>query len=185
MKTIQERTDVELILAYQASRSSSDFGELYKRYNQRVFLYCNKLLKNRDNAFDVTQDLFIKISDKLVNLKEPVTFTKWIFRIAHNDCIDFLRSSNKTRSVELNELHDSPEEDRKAEMELIASKYKFVNESLDRLPELEKRLFVKKYRENESIVMLADEFQLSISAVKMRLSRTRQKIASQYQWSVN
>ena len=179
MQSITNSTDVQLILAYQADKNSEVFGEIYSRYNQKVFLYCYKILEDRDSAFDVTQDLFIKVSDKLTQLKEPVTFVKWIFRVAHNACMDKLRAKkhyivsdcnvDEVLQIEADDFHEEI-----AKQELIGKMYK----GLEQLSQLERELLIRKYYGSTTIHELVDEFGMTMSAVKMRLSRSKNKVRS-------
>lgn len=177
MQAITTRTDVQLIIDYQENKNSKVFGEIYSRYNQKVFVYCYKILEDRDLAFDVTQDLFIKIADKLTQLKEPVTFVKWIFRVAHNACMDKLRSKkhyivSDCNVSEVLQIEADDYQDQLAKEELIGKMYK----GLEQLSQLERELLIRKYYGSTTIHELVDEFGLTMSAIKMRLSRSKTKV---------
>jgi len=56
MGTFRHLTDTDLVVTYQNTNNALAFGELYNRYNEKVFLYTTKILKNREQAMDLTQD---------------------------------------------------------------------------------------------------------------------------------
>jgi len=133
-------------------------------------------LKNREQAMDLTQDLFIKISKKIKLLKEPVTFVKWLFRIAHNDCINLCKKNRKTRLRSI-----TPNDNLIAESDELEAKQIFQNQ-LDKLPSIleklseeDQNLLIAKYFDNQSVADLMIEYKLSASAIKMRLNRSRKK----------
>jgi len=185
MKLLKNTSDTDLILTYQQTKDSAAFGELYTRYNQKVFLYCAKIVKDREKALDLTQDLFIKISIKLEGLQEPMTFVSWLFRIAHNDCIELLRKQKKNRMVSIEDCLNLGEETNN--MDDLIQREKQLNQmqlALNQLPEEEKKMLLKKYMEEKSIIDLTEEYGLSQSAVKMRLSRSRDKAKSIFELSL-
>jgi len=176
MNSLTTLSDDILISDYLKTNDAKLYGELYNRYHKKVFLYCHKILRNKDNALDVTQDLFIKISNKLDQLNESKAFHKWLFRVAHNECIDFLRRNKKTihytidSSFELSNDHDIAiklESDRK-EMQ-----FEKMDIALSKLKEIDKSMLVEKYIGNKTLKDLMTKYGLSESATKMRLARSR------------
>jgi len=172
-------SDTELILIYQDAQNSNAFGELYNRYETKVFLYCVKILKNRENALDVTQDIFLKVADKLLGLKETFAFKKWLFRIAHNDCVTVFRNRQKfhyTLVDAANDIIDSEYDDESIDTkEQQIEKVAFV---LRHLSEKDSTILKEKYIQDLTIVDLMEKYNLSESAVKMKLSRARNKVKS-------
>ncbi|MEM6965077.1 MAG: sigma-70 family RNA polymerase sigma factor [Bacteroidota bacterium] len=182
MNTFKNCTDTQLITFFKDTQNPSAFGELYTRYNRKVFLYCAKILKDRDNALDVTQDIFVKISKKLNQLQDSQTFVKWLFTIAHNHCMDFLKKQNKIAKVSTEELLFV--EDRPVDIEALELKDHALNQLeiiLNQMPEQEGNLLREKYFEKKSIADLANKYHLSASAIKMRLARSRKKMEQLFQ----
>ena len=100
MITLDKLTDGQLVTIYQNKSEPIYFGELYNRYFTKVYHYCLGKVKNRDDAYDITADTFVKLPKKLVQLRSPELFVAWLFKIAQNACIDVLRSHQLTQKVD-------------------------------------------------------------------------------------
>lgn len=74
------------------------YGELVRRYQDRVYTVIYGLIQNHDDALDLTQDVFVRAHRSLRQFREEAVFYTWLYRIALNACIDFNR--RKQRSVE-------------------------------------------------------------------------------------
>jgi RNA polymerase sigma-70 factor (ECF subfamily) len=77
---------------------ASAYGELVRRYQDRVYTLIYGLIPNHDDALDLTQDVFVRAHRSLGQFREEAVFYTWLYRIALNACIDFNR--RKRRSVE-------------------------------------------------------------------------------------
>jgi RNA polymerase sigma factor (sigma-70 family) len=68
------------------------FDELARRYWKKVFTVCRRLVNNHEDAEDMTQEVFIKVFSNLPQFDpNRGSFQKWLFRIAKNHCLDYLR----------------------------------------------------------------------------------------------
>jgi RNA polymerase sigma-70 factor, ECF subfamily len=74
------------------------FGELVKTFHQRVYGLAYSLVNNEDDARDLAQQTWVKVWHKLGSFKEDAGFFTWVYRVASNTCLDFLRG--KTRRKE-------------------------------------------------------------------------------------
>ena len=74
------------------------YGELIRRYQDRIYNLIYGLIQNHDDALDLTQDVFLRAHSSLARFREEAVFYTWLYRIALNACIDFNR--RKKRSVE-------------------------------------------------------------------------------------
>jgi RNA polymerase sigma-70 factor (ECF subfamily) len=177
MRTYKELTDGQLVTSYQDTQNSDAFAEIYDRYNQKVFAYSLKILADRDNAMDVTQDVFLKVSHNIEKLKDACTFVKWLFIIAHNLCIDLLKERSHGRCIGLENSEVLEAEIFNVEEALLKEKeIEYMEIVLDRMPEKDRVLVVEKYFQKMSILDLMEKYGISESAVKMRLSRSRDKL---------
>ena len=67
------------------------FNLLVSRWEKRVFNYLLRLVSNREDALDLSQDVFLKAYQNLPKLDDPARFAGWLFRIAHNEAFSLLR----------------------------------------------------------------------------------------------
>ncbi len=182
-KAFVSTSDEQLIQEYLIGYNNS-LGILYTRYYPKVYQKCLSFTKNADDAFDLTQDILIKAFTKISTFKGNSKFSTWLYSIAQNYCIT---SSAKVKhlhfddiSFEQNIKDDTPNND---EMELRAeyeNKELKLKEVLTTVPESEKELLNLKYSHNYSVKDLQIKYNLSASAIKMRLMRARQKVEQNY-----
>jgi RNA polymerase sigma-70 factor (ECF subfamily) len=67
------------------------YNRLVSRWERRVYNYILRLVANRDDALDLSQDVFLKAYQSLKRLDDPGRFSAWLFRIAHNEAFSLLR----------------------------------------------------------------------------------------------
>jgi len=161
-------------------------GELYNRFYKRVFHKCYSFTKNHEEAFDLAQEALLKAFDNIHSFKGESTFSTWLYTITHRHCLAALKkkgrfhfhSIDETVSGEEDRKHDATriaeENSERAEQEMIM--YSLINA----LPEKERDLLNLKYLRGESIEYLQTQLNISGSAVKMRLKRTREKLNALY-----
>jgi len=172
-------TDEQLVAQYKASPDSQLFGEIYNRYYQKVYYTCLGLVKDRDTAYDMVQDVMIKVMEHLPKLENGFLLGLWINRIAKNHCIDYLKQRNRQPVSDLEETTDLAEETLDVEM-LLENEQTFVKmeQAIKFLSAEEQELLQLKYTEGYSIQDLQDKYHINKSAVKMRLARVRKKLVA-------
>ena len=156
-------------------------GVLYSRYYPKVYAKCYSFSRNGDDAFDMAQEVLLKTICSIGSFGGNSKFSTWLYSITNNYCIT--QSGKKSRRyhedimLAYQILEDRMDEEdlekrlRWEELELNLDKY------LKLLSEEERQLLDLKYRKNYSVKELQQEFDLSASAVKMRLLRARMKMS--------
>ncbi len=176
-------TDMELIRCYLERHTPVCFSKLYDRYAPKVFGKCLALLKDRAEAEDATQEIFIKVFSKLGSFDERSKFSTWLYSITYNLCIDRLRRKKKERELFSQESDDETKEvveevnDREL-MEMELSRLKMV---LERIPEGDKMLLLMKYLDGMQIKEIAEILGKTESAIKMRIKRAKFKARKIYE----
>ena len=155
------------------------FGELYSRYYKKVYHKCMSIVKNQDEAFDLAQETLLKAFSKLDTFRRESSFSTWLYIITQRHCLAALRKEKKNVIVSSSDDRDPadsqsllpPEEaDQRVEQESI------MFGLLNSLPDSEIQLLTLKYRDGESIENLQSKLNLSSSASKMRLKRSKEKL---------
>ncbi|UCB42077.1 MAG: sigma-70 family RNA polymerase sigma factor [Dehalococcoidales bacterium] len=95
----------EQSLVRQAQQGDKDaFAELYEAYFDKIYRYVVLKISNRAEAEDMTQQVFLKAYQSIGSFKwKGVPFSAWLFRIAHNQMVDFVRKQSKRPTVRLEE----------------------------------------------------------------------------------
>jgi RNA polymerase sigma-70 factor (ECF subfamily) len=91
--------DADLI--QQAARGGVEaFNLLVSRWEKRVYNYLLRITRNREDALDLTQDVFLKAYQNLRKLDDPGRFAPWLYRIAHNEAYSMFRKRRPEIDVE-------------------------------------------------------------------------------------
>lgn len=164
-----------LVIKYQATKCNKAFGELYEMFYGQLFDYVCKIANNSDDAFDITQEAFIKAAEELSNLKVPITFRFWLFRIAKNMCMKNYRKA--ARQAFDSYENDSVSQDYSAEEALEKDEVlERMARVLETLSQEDQDLLLAKYSEGKSIKEIMESTNLGSSAIKMKLMRAKSKL---------
>lgn len=165
------RTDQELAKDLQTGDDIA-FVSLYNRYKQPVHVFCVKMLGDTDAAKDSVQEVFLKIYEHRQQLTHPERFKSWMFSIARNQCLTYLRKSRN--NVELTE--DVCEEPLGVTELELREEAEMLNQSIATLrPEYREAIILREYQ-NLSYREIAEITESTESAVKSRLFKARRKL---------
>jgi RNA polymerase sigma factor (sigma-70 family) len=88
-----EYTDKELIeLFHTADRKHYAFNLLVRKYREKIYYFVRRMVVTHDDADDVVQNIFIKVWNNLDSFREDSKFYTWLYRIAINESLSFLKS---------------------------------------------------------------------------------------------
>jgi RNA polymerase sigma factor (sigma-70 family) len=166
------RSDEQLLALFRAG-SDDAFRAIYDRYRQRLFAYVRQMLcaGPRQDAEDVLQDVFFRAYGALRTDAREVNVRAWLYRVAHNRCIDHLRRPTPPAAdiFELSRkpLHDPIEEAQRREdlARLVAD--------IARLPEQQRSALLMREIDGMAYVDLAAALDVTVPAVKSLLVRAR------------
>jgi len=166
LTTLNERQLVALVQA-NLPYDTRLIQQLITPYLPILKGYCTKLLNNQSDAEDVVQETIIKILSHLKNFKWAVSFKAWLFKIAHNECINKMRDRRwDTQESNDEYLNNMVAEDQNHQDIAAALSALMVNLSFD-----DRNLMLLRYRTDLEFQEIADICNLTISAVKMRHKR--------------
>src|SRR4051794_31165174 len=148
------------------------FGTIHDRYRQRLLAYTRQMLgASRSDAEDVLQDVFERAYGALRQDDRPVTLRAWLYRVAHNRCIDHLRRPLPPAS-EIFEVSRTPLLDPPAETESREELRRLLCD-VGRLPGPQRSALLMRELEGLHYTEIADALDLSVPAVKSLLVRAR------------
>ncbi|WP_026631738.1 RNA polymerase sigma factor [Dyadobacter alkalitolerans] len=170
-------TDEELVKLFLESGENRYFEKLYDRYVLKVFKKCLSLTRDASKAEDITHDVFLKLVFKMNTFKKGAKFSTWLYTVTYNHCMDLMRSNRKKVIIVHAEDADCIEHiDLDSAFTTEEVDTKILKQALDQLPAEEKALLYMKYMDDRSIRHIATMSQITESAVKMRLLRSREKL---------
>ncbi len=175
--------DYELVkLAIDGDQKA--FEELFKRYRDAIYFMLLKMVNNKIDAEDLTYEAFGKAFRNLRQYSPRFAFSTWLFKIASNNCIDFLRKKrNNTISLDGKDVDESertvlmtlPADVLNPEQEYIkAQKAVLMRKEVSKLKERYRRLIELRYFKEYSYEEIADELDLPLGTVKAQLFRARE-----------
>lgn len=152
------------------------FAFLVEKYKVMVFSMSVKLLKNKEEAEEVSQDTFIKAYKNLANFERKSKFSTWLYRIAYRNCLDVLKKNSiRYNFTDINEITINQIEATETVLDGIekAERSQLINECLQKLPEEERTILWLFYFKELSLNEIVDITSLSKSNVKVKLHRAR------------
>jgi len=96
------------IRAASVRAAAPDFEEIYALYRSRVYSTACRMVSNRADAEDITQDVFIRVFKKLSSFRGEAQISTWIYRITMNCCLDHLRRRKRDLAIQLSPDFDVP-----------------------------------------------------------------------------
>jgi RNA polymerase sigma-70 factor (ECF subfamily) len=166
-------------LAAEAAREGSDgpaFVELLNRYRERVWRICYRLLGHADDAQDAAQEVFVRLFTQRDRFHGRSKYSTWVHGIAVRTCLMFRRGRGRRRRHEAAAAKSDLPRGEMHEPGLSLD----LRAMLEGLDEEDRALVILKYCENYSYDELAEMFELSAAACKMRVSRAKEKIQQQF-----
>jgi RNA polymerase sigma factor (sigma-70 family) len=177
MTFIEDQHYINLVL----DGNTNSFATLVDRYKDLVFTLALKMLNNREEAEEIAQDTFIKVYNSLNKFKGESKFSTWIYKVTYNTCLDALKKKKKQQNVTY--IEDFSEHQTKTLENILDSidekeRNQAIQDCLEELPSDEAFLLTLYYFDDQSIEEIAKIMNSSISNIKVKLFRTRKKLAS-------
>lgn len=173
-------------LIHRAGHGSEEaFEQLIRVYEKPVYNLCLRMCRDRDEAFDLSQESFLKAWHAISTFHGESKFQTWLLRIASNTCIDFLRKKKRRNTISMTELDDldQPIErqiaDYSQDPALLAEKaqdHEAVRAAMAALPVHDRLILSMRAIEDMSYQEIGDALELPPGTVKSRISRAREKI---------
>lgn len=153
---------------------------LVEKYKHMVFTLAFRMVKNREEAEEVLQDVFIKVYNAVDSYNGDAKFSTWLYKIAYNKSLDYLKKQK--RSLDTFSVDDYENMDF-AEMENITrnieekERKEAIGKILKELSAKDSVLITLYYYEELSLIEIAKVMDLSPNTVKVQLHRSRKRLA--------
>jgi RNA polymerase sigma-70 factor (ECF subfamily) len=180
---LSEKAQRDYLLVQKANEGDQKaYAELMDRYRDAIYYMLLKMVNNASDAEDLTIEAFGKAFKNIRQYAPNYAFSTWLFKIATNNCIDFIRKK-KASHVSLDQ---NDEEHEKASMDIQApimdpeetmindQKIKMMRSIVDKLKPRYRKLIELRYFKELSYEEIAEELELPIGTVKAQLFRARE-----------
>ena len=168
------------IIKKAISGDSEALTILIDKYKDIAFNLALSIVKNRDDAKDITQDSFLKILENINRFRSDSKFSTWLYRIVYNQSIGFIKRENRANSVDYSLLIEISENNDNKEGE-IQDLYKAIN----KLEDTDRNIIMLFYLAEKTIKEIAQITGLSISNIKVILHRARKKLVEKMEYENN
>ena len=179
--------DVALVKRALENKDQKAYAELMDRYQSAIFHLINRMVFSEDDAEDLTIETFTKAFKRLHQYTPAFAFSTWLFKIASNHTIDFIRKKRINAlsldrgfsNAEGDRMEISVEDDGLDPMEALQKQERIerMREVVSQLKDRYRRLVELRYFEEKSYEEISDELNLPLGTVKAQLFRARDMMA--------
>ena len=156
------------------------YAVLVNRYQNYVFTLCLRIVKGREDAEEVAQDVFIKAYKYLADFRGAAKFTTWLYTIVNNTCISFLRKKkldiHSLDNEKVFEVADNQDSGMRANLVEQKSRISMVNEAIGLLNPADAEIITLFYKAEQSLEETAQVLGIEVNAAKVRLHRARTRL---------
>ena len=156
------------------------FSVLVDRYKEMIFTLALKMIKNREEAEEVSQDTFVKVYNSLNKFKGDSKFSTWIYRIAYNTCLDRQKKNKKDEStISIDEFSDHLVKTLDNALSALEDKERkqTIQNCMNLLSSEENFLLTLYYFDDQNLDEIAKIMDINSNNVKVKLFRSRKKLA--------
>lgn len=170
--------DEDLKLVQEVLKGNIDnFNILINKYELSILRFVYNSVRDREAAEDITQEVFITVYNKLYSYNKEYKFSNWLYQIAKNKAIDYMRKYKRVYEANVEEVQEavskeaSPEE--KAEFKETK---RLVEAFLNTLNEVDKQIILLRYTNDKMTFSdIAEVLNMGESAVKRRYYKARER----------
>ena len=184
-RKLDSRTEDSTLIQEALGGDSKAYTRLMAKHHDAIFNFIYRMVRNRQQVEDLTQEAFIKAFASLKNFNDEYAFSTWLYKIATNNSIDFIRKRKlQTYSIDKPiEAKDSDytfelrDESYEADKELISGqRTKLLESAIKNLPEKYRAVIHMRHVEEKSYEEIADQLKLPIGTVKAHIFRAREML---------
>lgn len=173
-----EFTDQELLEQFRNPQTSNyAFNLIVRKYQQRVYSHIRRMVLDHDDASDLAQNTFIKAWKGLENFREDSQLFTWLYRIATNECLTFLKQKSKRFFLPIGDVEHELADKLNNEPTLRADQIQMkLQKAILTLPEKQRAVFNMRYYDEMKYEEMSEVTGTSVGALKASYHIAVQKI---------
>ncbi len=173
------------IIKKAVAGSAEAFEQLVLQYQNPIYNLCLRITGNPEDAADMTQESFLKAWRNLESFHFEAAFSTWLYRLASNTCLDFLRSAKRRRELSLtvedesgeSQLLDLPDPAPTPEASLLTNEENArLGAAMEQLDPEQRRILTLRVVNDLSYTEIAAVLNIKEGTVKSRLARARESL---------
>ena len=175
---MQEIEDAILLKRFAAEETRrAAFTDIVKKYQERIYWLIRKLVTDHEDANDIVQNVFIKVWKALPEFRQDAQLYTWIYRIATNESLTFLKNKNKRFFVSLDDVQYKLAEKLNQDPLFTGDKIQLkLQQAVMKLPPQQRTVFNLKYFEGKKYEEIAEIMGLSVGGLKANYHHAVKKI---------
>jgi RNA polymerase sigma factor (sigma-70 family) len=187
-RRLESREEDSLLIKRALAGDQKAFRKLRLKYYDAIFKLVNRMIRNREEVEDLTQEAFIKAFTSLERFDNQYSFSTWLYKIATNNSIDHIRKK-KLQTFSINKPIESEESDYSFELpdtnlepdqELIASqRKKMLDEAMNALPPKYRQVILMRHVDEKEYQEIAKTLKLPLGTIKAHIFRARELLYKQ------
>ncbi len=187
-RRLESREEDSLLIKHALAGDQKAFRRLRVKYYDSIFKLINRMIRDRQEVEDLTQEAFIKAFISLASFNEEYAFSTWLYKIATNNSIDYVRkkklhtfSINKPiESEESDYSFELPDMDPEPDQELIAiQRKKMLDDAMNSLPAKYRQVIIMRHVDEKEYQEIAKILKLPLGTVKAHIFRARELLYKQ------
>jgi RNA polymerase sigma-70 factor (ECF subfamily) len=187
-RRLESREEDSLLIKRALAGDQKAFHNLRLKYYNAIFKLINRMLRNREEVEDLTQEAFIKAFTSLNRFDNQYSFSTWLYKIATNNSIDHIRkkklqtfSINKPiESEESDYSFELPDTDLEPDQELIATqRKKMLDDAMNSLPPKYRQVILMRHVDEKEYQEIAKTLKLPLGTIKAHIFRARELLYKQ------
>ena len=167
---IKEKTDTELAILLTLNDEAA-FSELYVRYKDKLYYFCLHLLKSKEEANDIVQEIFIRIWESRNFINPDLSFSSFLYTMARNRILNYFRDIDIDEKVKEILATQKVTEEEAIDSKIIYTEYQVIlQNAISQLPPQRRKIFNKSRIESMSHKEIAAELGISVNTVQEHIS---------------
>ena len=156
------------------------FNGIVKEYSERLYWHVRRMVGSHEDADDLLQDIFLKIWTALPSFRGEAQLYTWVYRIATNETLNFLRRQKVRAALQFRRIDDVMEERIDADPYFNGSAAeRALSKAIARLPEKQRSVFIMRYYEDMSYEEIAAVTGTSVGALKASFHIAQEKVRAE------
>ena len=153
------------------------FNQLVRKYQRPVYWHVRKMVINHDDADDLTQDVFVKVWNHLDGFRQDASLYTWIYRIATNECLSWLKSKRRKFLLPLTDVTAELSAQLEADESLAGDEIELkLQKAILTLPDKQRLVFNLRYYDEMPYEQMAEVTGTSVGALKASYHHAVKKV---------
>ena len=173
-----EASDSDFLVAFRnPATKEQGFTSLIKKYQERLYWHIRRIVVEHEDANDVLQNVFIRVWNSLEKFREESQLYTWLYRIATNECLNYLEQQKKKSAVSLEDTAEMMENKVRADTHFDANKLEWkLQLAIQQLPEKQRLVFTLRYYDEMPYEQMSQVLGTSEGALKASYHHAVKKI---------